>query len=159
MRDNTVRLNNGRRWTTQAASAQRLRVIFGAAVLLLQFATLGFSDNPAHAEPSGDAPCAERLRMFVVLIDELFARREQDDEAYYEIIRNYLPDRSCRAEEAISISQTSKFFVKPPPSEYDRKMADYVVVLKNQDLNVSFGVDKKTGRISFPAVVANGTSW
>lgn len=125
-----------------------------AALLWFAFAAIGLCASPGHAEQSGDAPCAGRLKMFVLLIDKLFARREVNAEAYYEIIRNYLPDTGCSYEEALAISQTSKFFVKPPsfPSQYNGRLADDTIMLKNQDVKVRFSIDTRTGRISYPAV-------
>jgi len=132
------------------ASLQRFHLARRAVdVALCAFLlTAGFPTSQARAEQSGDAPCAERMRMFVLTIDDLFARRVQVLEAYYEAIREYLPSKGCAVEEVISISRKSKFLVWPPP---ERSTAS-VIEFKNPDVNVSFGIEKDSGKITFPGV-------
>jgi hypothetical protein len=111
-----------------------------------------------HAEQSGNAPCAGRLKMFVLLIDDLFARRVVVAESYYELMRSWLPDKGeerCRVEEALSILAMSKFFVKPRPSSIEVKSSYEVVVLRNEDLYVTFSLDIATGVFGYRAVSWN----
>lgn len=133
------------------ASLQRFHIARRAVdVTLCAFLlTAGFPTSQARAEQSGDAPCAERMRMFVLTIDGLFARRVRVLEAYYEAIREYLPSKGCTVEEVISISKRSKFSLPP----FDES-ADYVIEFRDSDVNVSFGIEKNSGTINFP-----GASW
>jgi hypothetical protein len=135
-----------------------LRLGLYAALFISIFAAADVSTSWVHAEQSGNAPCAGRLKMFVLLIDDLFSRRVLADESYYEVMRSWLPDKGeerCRVEEALSILATSKFFVKPRPSSSSAKSSYESVILRNEDLNVRFSLDKETGVFGYRSVGGN----
>jgi hypothetical protein len=70
-------------------------------------------------------------------------------------MRSWLPDRGekrCRVQEALSILATSRFFMKPRPSSIEVKTPYDVVVLRNEDLYVTFSLDIVTGVFSYRAV-------
>jgi hypothetical protein len=134
------------------------RVTIHAGLLIFIFVAVEALAMRAHAEQSGNAPCAGRLRMFVLLVDDLFARKVRVHEAYYELMRNWLPDKGempCRVEEALSILETSKFFVKSRPSSIVVQSSAEVVVLRNEDLHVTFALDKATGVFGYRAAAGN----
>jgi len=137
-----------------------VRRALGVALFSPLLAMTGLPANHARAEQSGDAPCAERLRMFVLKIDELFASKTRDREQYYAVIREYLPSKGCTVEEVISASKKSKFVLPAfdQSAAFDHSAA-YVIVFKNSDLHVTFGVQKDTGIIDYPAVLSNQDSW
>ncbi len=135
---------------TLLSRSSGLRRIIRRAWFYCLLTAIALHAGKAPAEQSGDAPCAERLRMFVLEIDKLFARREQVHEAYYEVIRNYLPEKGCNADEVISISKTSKFAM-PMLERY----AWYDFEFRNSDIHVVFVLRKDTGRIETPAVLWN----
>jgi len=140
----------------RAINIRRAAVHAGLSIFIL--AAVAAFATQTHAEQSGNAPCAGRLRMFVLLVDDLFARQVHDHEAYYELMRSWLPDKGempCRVEEALSILETSKFFVKPRPSSIAAKSSYKTVVLRNDDLYVTFALDKGTGVFGYRAVSWN----
>ena len=135
---------------------RRAAVHVGLFVFIL--GTVAAFATRTHAEQSGNAPCADRLRMFVLLIDDLFTRRVLADELYYEVMRSWLPDKGeerCRVEEALSILATSKFFVKPRPSSISAISSYELVLLRNEDLHVRFSLDKETGVFGYRSVGGN----
>jgi hypothetical protein len=101
----------------------------------------------SNAEQPRDPSCAEKLQKFVESIDELLAKNALEDEAFWAVIREYLPARGCSVEEVISISRTSKFSV-PPFEQY----ASYTISFRNSDKDVFFGLERSTGNIRYPAV-------
>jgi hypothetical protein len=135
---------------------RRAAVHAGLSIFIL--AAVEAFATQTHAEQSGNAPCNQRLRMFVLLIDDLFARRVLADESYYEVMRSWLPDKGeerCRVEEALSILATSKFFVKPRPSSISAISSYESVLLRNEDLHVRFSLDKETGVFGYRSVGGN----
>jgi hypothetical protein len=97
--------------------------------------------------------CSEKLLKFVEMIDELFVKNVREREPFYAAIREYLPPKGCTTERVISISRTSKFSV-PPFEQY----ASYTIMFSNSVLEVSFGVERATGNIEYPAVLWSRTS-
>jgi hypothetical protein len=92
-------------------------------------------------------PCEERMERFVESIDDLLANKIVKREFFWAAIRKYLPAAGCTVEEVISISRTSKF--SAPPFE---RHAVYVIIFRNSDVKVTFGLQKDTGNIQYPSV-------
>jgi hypothetical protein len=91
--------------------------------------------------------CAESLGRFVESIDDLLAENVLDDDVFWAMIRKYLPTTGCRFDEVISISGTSKFFMRRPG-----RYASYKISFRNVDTIVSFTIEKDTGDISYPDI-------
>jgi hypothetical protein len=73
-------------------------------------------------------------------------------------MRNWLPDKGempCRVNEALSVFETSKFFVKSRPSSIVVQSSAEVVVLRNEDLHVTFALDKATGVFGYRVATWN----
>lgn len=115
--------------------------------VLSALALMSILPAPSRAEQPRATSCAEKLQTFVESIDELFAKNVLENEPFWAVIRENLPVNGCTVEEVISISRTSKFSV-PPFEEY----ASYTIIFRNSDKDVSFGLEKDTGKINFPAV-------
>jgi hypothetical protein len=134
---------------------------FGRAYLVFifliagSFGALAQSDNSAP-DSKASSLCADRLRAFVVEIDE---KMENSHSIFplEETVRKYFPLYGCNIEEAISIAKTSKHF-----DLADHSYRDFVIVFRRRIPNgwgfkVIFGLRQDTGDSFLPAALVDMT--
>jgi hypothetical protein len=107
--------------------------------------------SPRGSDQSQATLCAEKLGRFVESIDELLAESMTQHERFWAVIRKYLPAKGCSFNEAISIFGTSKFLVRSSDLNASR-----TIIFENSETIVSFGLEKDTGNIDYPAVFSAG---
>jgi hypothetical protein len=129
------------RWALATAS--------GSKVISVVFALLVTSNLNATDSSAGEsqaAICSINVQKFVEEIDGLLIANHKSVSVFDYPIRKYLPVKGCNADEVISISKHSKFFVEA----YDWSPA-YTIVFRNSKFDITFGLRKDTGNIQYPA--------
>jgi hypothetical protein len=132
---------------------------FGCAHLASVFliaGSIGVFAQSGDSAPDSKASslCADRLRAFVVEIDE---KMEKSDSIFplQETLRKYFPLFGCNVEEAISIAKTSKHF-----DLVDHSYRDFLIILRKRipkgwGFKVEFGLREDTGDSFLPVATVD----
>jgi hypothetical protein len=118
---------------------------------LLAASLFGVADS--IADESQAALCSARVRQFVKEIDILLAENPDSSSFFHDPIRKYLPAKGCDVAEIILIAKQSKFFW----GTYELG-ASYTIGFRSSLFEVTFGLQKETGDIEYPAAMARQRS-
>lgn len=83
-------------------------------------------------------------------VDDLLSKQIWQDELLWVVIRKYLPNTGCTAEEVVSASKRSKFWVERAGHK------DITIFLSNGDKGVTFRLNKDTERTDMAQVTSPG---
>jgi hypothetical protein len=113
---------------------------------LLAASNFGLANLSADESPA--ALCSARVRQFVKEMDIQLGEKRDKSLSLDDLIEKYLPAKACDIDEIILIAKQSKFFW----FAHDEG-EDYAIGFKNARVEVTFGLQKRTGDIVFPSAM------